>query len=1384
MNVRSKILVVIIFGCALCAQSAIAATIVAASDASASSKATAQYICDGSSDQVELNQALARGGEVIMTEGTFRTSGTVYVKGGNVFRGQGADKTVLSMAGDYAARVDIAQPSVTVSDFKITQRGWLMITTSNVKVHDVTIQDSKRTAPTVNGMFFVWADGRVCENIEFVRCKAIDVGSTGFNLNGQKSPRVNRNIRFESCEAIRCGNEGSGKIWAVGFDFHEGADLYDLTVNNCYAEDNWESGFYFEPNFYNGNDPNTAIPVQVNSRVTNCKAVNNGWRNTEPTRFYMTGYYLSCGVTLNNCQSKNNKNNGFWIWQGAKDVILNSCTDEGSDKSFQVRTGTNLKFNKCVAMNSRTYALYAWGTSGAVFDDFRIVNPKKTSGAVSLGLREDHPNDPWPVTGCKIEILLTGANPDTLIRYYNAQNNLITINGDPDTPPTTLPITTSTTPSPGTQPPTSGTPTQQPGQTPFNGPHALPGTVQAEDFDNGGQNVAYWDSTTENKPLNTPGYVAYRPNEYVDAETINGISDIGWITSGEWLEYTVDVPTAGTYTATFRVASWGDGRKITVTVDGAPGCTVNVPNTGSSSAYQEVPATLALSKGTHVIRLTFTGSSQNIDWFAVRDGTAPTSTTSKPSVTSTAIVNPGTGAAIPGLIEAENYNTGGEGVAYHDTTAENEGGAYRSDGVDIEMATREGSHVVGWVRPGEWLKYSVNVAQAGVYDVSFRVSSQQSDASFKMQVDNNDVCTVMVPNTGSYLTYTTVVQQVSLPAGSHVVRLYFNGYTNVNWMKFQTSMGNVQPTITSTTPTTTATAVLPGAPLPAPLPVIYGTGIVPGVIQAEDFNTGGEGVGYYDTTASNFGGIYRNEDVDIELNDDGNPVVCWIRPGEWLKYTVNVRWTGDYDVVFRVSSPSDNTQMRLQVDGVTATTFTVPNTGSYDSYTSVTKRFRLTGGPHVIRLVFGGYQNIDFMSFAAVGTPTASRGLDVEPDTNMTAPMIVPVATATVPMTPNATTPGTNTTIVPVTTAGLTDPATPTPANNTTTTTTPTASPTEIAVTATPAEIVGVNTTTPSETVTTASGTTAEATTSLTPIPSETALETTVAATPNSSTETPTPTVVAGATETTPPAPFPAIPADETTVVAADTPLPATPSPIPTGATGMGTTSPPATTGTVSTAPTVSATPTPTAIPTVIANTTPTTEVPRDRLMQVVATDRNLSTFVRSVQEAGLLNTLDGVGPYTIFAPTDEAFQSMPPGTLEALLSDPALLGSVIRGHVADGQLMAADLVAEPEVDMVNGEPIVVTANADGTLEIGGSPVNRTDVLASNGVIHVIDRVILPPDVIPTPTTVNPTPATTAADVPSTSTLTMDTANTTTIVPSPISTDSTSTPTNATPGGV
>ena len=89
MNVQGKILFILLLGCAVLAQSAVAATIVAASDASATSKAGARYVCDGSSDQVEINNALASGGEIVLTEGTFRTSGTIVVKGNSILRDRG-----------------------------------------------------------------------------------------------------------------------------------------------------------------------------------------------------------------------------------------------------------------------------------------------------------------------------------------------------------------------------------------------------------------------------------------------------------------------------------------------------------------------------------------------------------------------------------------------------------------------------------------------------------------------------------------------------------------------------------------------------------------------------------------------------------------------------------------------------------------------------------------------------------------------------------------------------------------------------------------------------------------------------------------------------------------------------------------------------------------------------------------------------------------------------------------------------------------------------------------------------------------------------------------------------------------------------------------------
>ena len=162
----------------------------------------------------------------------------------------------------------------------------------------------------------------------------------------------------------------------------------------------------------------------------------------------------------------------------------------------------------------------------------------------------------------------------------------------------------------------------------------------------------------------------------------------------------------------------------------------------------------------------------------------PTVTTVAPTVTGGTYNGPHT---IPGILQAEDYDLGGEGVAYHDTTAGNTGGVYRHDDVDIEVLDTDGCPNIGWIRAGEWLAYTVNVATAGTYDAGFRVASSHSGSSIQVYVDDGTtpVATVTVPNTGDWPVFQTVSVPVTLPAGQHRLKLSFpTDFVNINWITF------------------------------------------------------------------------------------------------------------------------------------------------------------------------------------------------------------------------------------------------------------------------------------------------------------------------------------------------------------------------------------------------------------------------------------------------------------------------------------------------------------------------------------------------------------------------------------------------------------------------
>lgn len=138
---------------------------------------------------------------------------------------------------------------------------------------------------------------------------------------------------------------------------------------------------------------------------------------------------------------------------------------------------------------------------------------------------------------------------------------------------------------------------------------------------------------------------------------------------------------------------------------------------------------------------------------------------------------------------------------------------------------------------------------------------------------------------------------------------------------------------------------------------------------------------------------------------------------------------------------------------------------------------------------------------------------------------------------------------------------------------------------------------------------------------------------------------------------------------------------------------------------------------------------PKDIVSLAVGND-NLSTLVAAVKAAGLVETLQGDGPFTVFAPTNEAFAALPEGTLDALLKpeNKDKLTSILTYHVLASKVMSSDLSNGQKANTVEGEAIKVTMKGDGVM-INDARVVAADVSASNGVVHVIDKVILPPGI-------------------------------------------------------
>lgn len=473
--------------------------------------------------------------------------------------------------------------------------------------------------------------------------------------------------------------------------------------------------------------------------------------------------------------------------------------------------------------------------------------------------------------------------------------------------------------------------------TPFTGtPVALPGIIQTENFDNGGEGVAYHDADAGN---NGGVYRSTDVDIAASGDTGGGYV-VGWMAGGEWLKYSVNVGTAGTYTLEFRVASAGAGGTFHLEVNGVDKTgPLTVPNTGGWQTWATVTKTgVSLAAGNQVFRLVLdsvgsTGAVGNINYIRVVAGGGGT-----PPGGSTPYG--GTPVGLPGTIQAENFDEGASGTAYFDTTAGNSGGVYRSTDVDIEATSDAGGgYNLAWVKPSEWLNYTVNVATAGTYTLEFRVAARANGGTFHVEVNGVDKTgPITIPSTGNWQTWTTVSKSgVSLAAGQQVWRLVIDSagtvVGNFNYIRV-TSGGGTPP----------ASTPFSGTPV-----------ALPGTIQAENFDNGGEGVAYHDLDGGNNGGEYRTTDVDIASSGDtgGGFVLGWVGAGEWLNYTVNVAAAATYTLEARVASPGAGGTFHIEVNGVNKTgPIAVPNTGGWQTWQTVVKTgVTLSAGQQIIRVV-------------------------------------------------------------------------------------------------------------------------------------------------------------------------------------------------------------------------------------------------------------------------------------------------------------------------------------------------------------------------------------------------------------------------------------------------
>lgn len=307
-------------------------------------------------------------------------------------------------------------------------------------------------------------------------------------------------------------------------------------------------------------------------------------------------------------------------------------------------------------------------------------------------------------------------------------------------------------------------------------------------------------------------------------------------------------------------------------------------------------------------------------------------------------------------IEAEDY------TSFFDTTPGNAGGAYRTDNVDIERTSDSGNGFnVGWTAQGEWLEYQFDAIE-GSYEFQARVASLPGNANYQVVVNDSQIQSASVNTTHGWQNFITqTLGNVSLNNGTNKLRINIvGGEFNLNWIHLKPI---VDTTDSDNDGVTDNLDQCPDTPFNTNVdangcPLMDTSSVT---LEAEDY------ANYFDTTAGNTGGAYRNDDVDIESTQDGNGGfnVGWTAPGEWLEYSVYLN-AGTYALTSRVASLPGNAQYTVTLNGQSVGTENVVSTGGWQTYIEQSfSPISVESGNHTLRITFdSGEMNLNWLTLS------------------------------------------------------------------------------------------------------------------------------------------------------------------------------------------------------------------------------------------------------------------------------------------------------------------------------------------------------------------------------------------------------------------------------------